>query len=80
MFANGDRVSWSGTRVIAWFMKFISHKSFMPSSDYRIALGIVIRAGDGGRAERTRRSRGLSHSRAGAKGPGSGSIPTPLAT
>jgi undecaprenyl-diphosphatase len=25
-----------------WFMKFISHKSFMPFVWYRIALGIVI--------------------------------------
>lgn len=32
----------SGYAVIAWFMKFISHKSFMPFVWYRIALGIVI--------------------------------------
>jgi undecaprenyl-diphosphatase len=25
-----------------WFMKFISHKSFMPFVWYRIVLGIVI--------------------------------------
>lgn len=25
-----------------WFMKFISHKSFMPFVWYRIALGIVL--------------------------------------
>ncbi|MEW2166636.1 undecaprenyl-diphosphate phosphatase [Streptomyces sp. NPDC007084] len=31
-----------GYAVIAWFMKFISHKSFMPFVWYRIALGIVI--------------------------------------
>jgi undecaprenyl-diphosphatase len=31
-----------GYAVIAWFMKFISHKSFMPFVYYRIALGIVI--------------------------------------
>jgi undecaprenyl-diphosphatase len=32
----------SGFAVITWFMKFISHKSFMPFVYYRIALGIVI--------------------------------------
>ena len=31
-----------GYAVIAWFMKFISHKSFMPFVYYRVALGIVI--------------------------------------
>ncbi|MEU1533592.1 undecaprenyl-diphosphate phosphatase [Streptomyces fagopyri] len=31
-----------GYAVIAWFMKFISHKSFMPFVWYRIALGTVI--------------------------------------
>jgi len=31
-----------GYAVIAWFMKFVSHKSFMPFVWYRIALGIVI--------------------------------------
>ncbi|MDV9171765.1 undecaprenyl-diphosphate phosphatase [Streptomyces sp. W16] len=31
-----------GYAVIAWFMKFISHKSFMPFVYYRIALGIAI--------------------------------------
>ncbi|WP_406166327.1 undecaprenyl-diphosphate phosphatase [Streptomyces sp. NBC_00996] len=31
-----------GYAVIAWFMKFISHKSFMPFVWYRITLGIVI--------------------------------------
>ncbi|MFF2993014.1 undecaprenyl-diphosphate phosphatase [Streptomyces sp. NPDC057950] len=31
-----------GYAVIAWFMKFISHKSFMPFVWYRIALGVVI--------------------------------------
>ncbi|MER5653401.1 undecaprenyl-diphosphate phosphatase [Streptomyces sp. NPDC002131] len=31
-----------GYAVIAWFMKFISHKSFMPFVWYRIVLGIVI--------------------------------------
>ncbi|MET7683752.1 undecaprenyl-diphosphate phosphatase [Streptomyces sp. NPDC005423] len=33
-----------GYAVIAWFMKFISHRSFMPFVWYRIALGIVILA------------------------------------
>ncbi|MET9826718.1 undecaprenyl-diphosphate phosphatase [Streptomyces sp. NPDC006349] len=49
-----DHVSWgptlfatviafaTGYVVIAWFMKFISTKSFMPFVWYRIALGIVI--------------------------------------
>jgi undecaprenyl-diphosphatase len=49
-----DHVSWGptvfatiiafavGYAVIAWFMKFISTKSFMPFVWYRIALGIVI--------------------------------------
>ncbi|MFE9097507.1 undecaprenyl-diphosphate phosphatase [Streptomyces sp. NPDC007264] len=32
----------SGYAVIAWFMKFISSKSFMPFVWYRIALGIAI--------------------------------------
>ncbi|GGR94005.1 undecaprenyl-diphosphatase 2 [Streptomyces humidus] len=32
----------SGYAVIAWFMKFISHKSFMPFVWYRIALGVVV--------------------------------------
>ncbi|EST21025.1 undecaprenyl-diphosphate phosphatase [Streptomyces roseochromogenus] len=32
----------SGYAVIAWFMKWISHKSFMPFVWYRVALGIVI--------------------------------------
>ncbi|WP_028800471.1 undecaprenyl-diphosphate phosphatase [Streptomyces sp. 142MFCol3.1] len=52
--AEGGHVSWGptifatiiaftvGYAVIAWFMKFISHKSFMPFVWYRIALGIVI--------------------------------------
>jgi len=31
-----------GYAVIAWFMKFISTKSFMPFVWYRIALGVVI--------------------------------------
>jgi undecaprenyl-diphosphatase len=51
---ESDHVSWgptifatviafaSGYAVIAWFMKFISSKSFMPFVWYRIALGIVI--------------------------------------
>ncbi|MFA3878796.1 undecaprenyl-diphosphate phosphatase [Streptomyces sp. MMCC 100] len=51
---ESDHVSWgptlfatviafaSGYVVIAWFMKFISTKSFMPFVWYRIALGIVI--------------------------------------
>lgn len=49
-----DHVSWGptifatviafavGYAVIAWFMKFISTKSFMPFVYYRIALGILI--------------------------------------
>ena len=32
----------SGYAVIAWFMKFISTKSFMPFMYYRVALGLVI--------------------------------------
>lgn len=28
--------------MIAWFMKFISTKSFMPFVWYRIALGVLI--------------------------------------
>ncbi|MGV9789281.1 undecaprenyl-diphosphate phosphatase [Streptomyces sp. NPDC003435] len=32
----------SGYAVIAWFMKWISNKSFMPFVYYRVALGIVI--------------------------------------
>ncbi|MFI7299344.1 undecaprenyl-diphosphate phosphatase [Streptomyces sp. NPDC050121] len=32
----------SGYAVIAWFMKFISTKSFMPFVYYRVILGIVI--------------------------------------
>jgi undecaprenyl-diphosphatase len=32
----------SGYAVIAWFMKFISSKSFMPFVWYRIALGVAI--------------------------------------
>ncbi|AXL87462.1 undecaprenyl-diphosphatase [Streptomyces sp. CB09001] len=51
---ESDHVSWgptlfatviafaTGYVVIAWFMKFISTKSFMPFVWYRIALGIVI--------------------------------------
>ncbi|MFD9116162.1 undecaprenyl-diphosphate phosphatase [Streptomyces bottropensis] len=51
---EGGHVSWGptilatviaffvGYAVIAWFMKFISTKSFMPFVWYRIALGIVI--------------------------------------
>ncbi|MFD5654575.1 MULTISPECIES: undecaprenyl-diphosphate phosphatase [unclassified Streptomyces] len=51
---ESDHVSWGPTLfatviafavgyvVIAWFMKFISTKSFMPFVWYRIALGIVI--------------------------------------
>ncbi|MQY37082.1 Undecaprenyl-diphosphatase [Streptomyces sp. RB17] len=34
----------SGYAVIAWFMKWISSKSFMPFVRYRVALGIVILA------------------------------------
>ncbi|GGZ42257.1 undecaprenyl-diphosphate phosphatase [Streptomyces poonensis] len=52
--AEGGHVTWGptifativafgvGYAVIAWFMKFISTKSFMPFVWYRIALGIVI--------------------------------------
>ncbi|WP_405946609.1 undecaprenyl-diphosphate phosphatase [Streptomyces prunicolor] len=52
--AEGGHVAWGptmfatviafvvGYAVIAWFMKFISHKSFMPFVYYRIVLGIVI--------------------------------------
>ncbi|WP_432136851.1 undecaprenyl-diphosphate phosphatase [Streptomyces sp. bgisy154] len=32
----------SGYAVIAWFMKFISTKSFMPFVYYRVALGVVL--------------------------------------
>ncbi|WP_369221605.1 undecaprenyl-diphosphate phosphatase [Streptomyces sp. R39] len=32
----------SGYAVIAWFMKWISNKSFMPFVWYRVALGVVI--------------------------------------
>ncbi|MET7614201.1 undecaprenyl-diphosphate phosphatase [Streptomyces seoulensis] len=32
----------SGYAVIAWFMKWISNKSFMPFVYYRVALGIII--------------------------------------
>ncbi|MEV2211818.1 undecaprenyl-diphosphate phosphatase [Streptomyces sp. NPDC050997] len=51
---ESDHISWgptifatviafgTGYAVIAWFMKFISTKSFMPFVWYRIALGIVI--------------------------------------
>ena len=51
---ESDHVSWgptlfatviafaTGYVVIAWFMKFISTKSFMPFVWYRIALGILI--------------------------------------
>ncbi|WP_108987836.1 undecaprenyl-diphosphate phosphatase [Streptomyces coelicoflavus] len=51
---ESDHVSWgptlfatviafaTGYVVIAWFMKFISTKSFMPFVWYRIALGMVI--------------------------------------
>ncbi|MGY1549612.1 undecaprenyl-diphosphate phosphatase [Streptomyces sp. MN6] len=52
--AEGGHVSWgptlfatviafvTGYAVIAWFMKFISTKSFMPFVWYRIALGLVV--------------------------------------
>ncbi|WKX73868.1 undecaprenyl-diphosphate phosphatase [Streptomyces sp. XD-27] len=52
--AEGGHVSWGptifatiiaffvGYAVIAWFMKFISTKSFMPFVVYRILLGVVI--------------------------------------
>ncbi|BBC38173.1 Undecaprenyl-diphosphatase [Streptomyces graminofaciens] len=51
---EGDHVTWGptifatiiafvvGYVVIAWFMKFISTKSFMPFVWYRIALGILL--------------------------------------
>ncbi|MBD0422513.1 undecaprenyl-diphosphate phosphatase [Streptomyces sp. NPDC052309] len=51
---ESDHVSWgptifatiiafaTGYAVIAWFMKFISTKSFMPFVWYRVALGVVI--------------------------------------
>jgi undecaprenyl-diphosphatase len=51
---ESDHVSWgptifatviafvTGYAVIAWFMKFISTKSFMPFVYYRIALGVVV--------------------------------------
>ncbi|MFD4349992.1 undecaprenyl-diphosphate phosphatase [Streptomyces coelicoflavus] len=51
---ESDHVSWgptlfatviafaAGYVVIAWFMKFISTKSFMPFVWYRIALGVVV--------------------------------------
>ncbi|MGW6296367.1 undecaprenyl-diphosphate phosphatase [Streptomyces sp. NPDC055058] len=51
---EGGHVSWgptvfatviafvTGYAVIAWFMKFISTRSFMPFVWYRIALGVVI--------------------------------------
>jgi undecaprenyl-diphosphatase len=32
----------SGYAVIAWFMKFISTKSFMPFVWYRLVLGVVL--------------------------------------
>jgi undecaprenyl-diphosphatase len=32
----------SGYAVIAWFMKFISTKSFMPFVWYRLALGLAL--------------------------------------
>ncbi|MEU0740215.1 undecaprenyl-diphosphate phosphatase [Streptomyces sp. NPDC006134] len=52
--AEGGHVSWGptifatiiafgvGYAVIAWFMKFISTKSFMPFVWYRIALGVAL--------------------------------------
>jgi undecaprenyl-diphosphatase len=51
---EGGHVSWgptifatiiafvTGYAVIAWFMKFISTKSFMPFVWYRVALGIIL--------------------------------------
>ncbi|MFE0964565.1 undecaprenyl-diphosphate phosphatase [Streptomyces fungicidicus] len=54
--ADGGHVTWgptifatviafvTGYAVIAWFMKFISTKSFMPFVWYRVVLGIVILA------------------------------------
>ncbi|MGW5282341.1 undecaprenyl-diphosphate phosphatase [Streptomyces collinus] len=41
LFATGVAFA-SGYAVIAWFMKWISHKSFMPFVWYRVVLGIVI--------------------------------------
>ncbi|MGW2896662.1 undecaprenyl-diphosphate phosphatase, partial [Streptomyces sp. NPDC001212] len=41
LFATGVAFV-SGYAVIAWFMKYISTKSFMPFVWYRIGLGIVI--------------------------------------
>ncbi|MGW0412631.1 undecaprenyl-diphosphate phosphatase [Streptomyces collinus] len=41
LFATGIAFA-SGYAVIAWFMKWISHKSFMPFVWYRVVLGIVI--------------------------------------
>jgi undecaprenyl-diphosphatase len=32
----------TGYAVIAWFMKFISTKSFMPFVWYRLVLGVVL--------------------------------------
>jgi undecaprenyl-diphosphatase len=52
--SEGGHVSWGptifativaffvGYAVIAWFMKFITTKSFMPFVYYRVLLGIVI--------------------------------------
>ncbi|MGW0836170.1 undecaprenyl-diphosphate phosphatase [Streptomyces prunicolor] len=52
--AEGGHVAWGptmfatviafvvGYAVIAWFMKFISHKSFMPFVVYRIILGVLL--------------------------------------
>ncbi|MFE7413604.1 undecaprenyl-diphosphate phosphatase [Streptomyces laurentii] len=52
--AEGGHVSWGptlfatviafvvGYAVIAWFMKFITTKSFMPFVAYRIALGVLL--------------------------------------
>ena len=54
--AGGGHVSWGptifatiiafvvGYAVIAWFMKFITTKSFMPFVIYRIALGVTVLA------------------------------------
>jgi len=41
MFATAIAFA-SGYAVIAWFMKFISTKSFMPFVYYRVVLGVVI--------------------------------------
>ncbi|MER6472992.1 undecaprenyl-diphosphate phosphatase [Streptomyces collinus] len=41
LFATGIAFA-SGYAVIAWFMKWISHKSFMPFVWYRVVLGVVI--------------------------------------